>query len=281
MKRKLTPLFLLAFTLSCTAPGSQKSATSDNLEVTAENERIYYNAFSHNDYWRDKPLFDALNLRYNCVEADLHLINGELYVAHDKPEDLANTPTFRDLYLKPLADRIEANNGKVYTNSDRPFYLMVDCKTNGEELYSVLKEQLEPYQKYFCSVDSGTYKNGAVLLFLSGSRPMQTLPAESNRFVFLDGKIEEMGKAIPASLMPVVSDNYKAYFTWDGNGEMPADELEMFRSILNQAHKEGKLFRFWGAPVTDAYINLILKEGIDLVGADDLASFIPYLEKHS
>ncbi|MGL5786245.1 MAG: phosphatidylinositol-specific phospholipase C/glycerophosphodiester phosphodiesterase family protein [Bacteroidales bacterium] len=281
MKRKLTPLFLLAFTLSCTSPGSQKSTQIDGKELSTESGKIYYNAFSHNDYWREKPLSDALDLRYNCVEADLHLINGELYVSHDKPEDLSTTPTFRDLYLKPLSERIKANNGKVYANSDRPFYLMVDCKTNGEDLYKVLKSQLEPYKSYFCSVDQNIYKEGAVLLFLSGSRPMESLPAESDRFVFLDGKIQEMGQNIPASLMPVVSDNYKAYFSWDGNGEMPADELEKFRSILNQAHNEGKLFRFWGAPVTDEYINTILREGIDLVGADDLASFIPYLEKHS
>lgn len=280
MKRNLTPLILLAFTLSCTAPSTQKKVKTEHTEAIAQPGNIYYNAFSHNDYWREKPLFDALALGYNCVEADLHLINGQLYVAHDKPEDLTTTPTFEELYIKPLIERIKANNGKVYTQSDRPFYLMVDCKTNGEELYPELKKILEPYKTYFCSVDNGQYKDGAILLFLSGSRPMKSLPEEQTRFVFLDGKIDEMGQNIPASLMPVISDNYSACFTWDGKGKMSPEELNKFRELLKQAHQEGKLFRFWGAPVTNEYIDLILSEGIDLVGADDLANFIPFLDKY-
>ena len=44
--------------------------------------KVYYNAFSHNDYERAKPLADALSLGFNCVEADLWLIDGELYVSH-------------------------------------------------------------------------------------------------------------------------------------------------------------------------------------------------------
>ncbi|MGL5919169.1 MAG: phosphatidylinositol-specific phospholipase C/glycerophosphodiester phosphodiesterase family protein [Bacteroidales bacterium] len=275
-----TALLLLSFTLSCSSPSAQKQAATAQTETVAQPGKIYYNAFSHNDYWREKPLHDALNLGYNCVEADLHLIDGNLYVAHDRPDSLAITPTFGELYIKPLIERIKANNGKVYTESDRPFYLMVDCKTNGENIYPELKKSIEPYREYFCGIENGVYKDGAILLFLSGSRPMNSLPEEQTRFVFLDGKIEEMGKNIPASLMPVISDNYKAYFEWDGKGTMSPQELEKFRALLKQAHDEGKLFRFWGAPVTDEYINLILSEGIDLVRADDLASFIPFLDKY-
>lgn len=47
-------------------------------------QTIHYNAFSHNDYERPRPLFDALSLQFNCVEADLWLIDGELYVSDRK-----------------------------------------------------------------------------------------------------------------------------------------------------------------------------------------------------
>lgn len=65
------------------------------------------------------PLFDALSFRFNCVEADLWLIDGELYVSHDS---VAPDPdiTFEKLYLLPLVERIKNNNGKVYPGSDRP-----------------------------------------------------------------------------------------------------------------------------------------------------------------
>ena len=40
-------------------------------------------AHSHNDYERTRPLFSALQLRFASVEADVHLVNGELRIGHD------------------------------------------------------------------------------------------------------------------------------------------------------------------------------------------------------
>lgn len=234
------------------------------------NKNIHYNAFSHNDYWRENPLTDALAFRYNCVEADLWLIDGELYVSHDRPEPNPSI-TFENLYVRPLVARIQANGGKVYPGSDRPFYLMVDCKTNGEDIYKVLKRQMEPYKELFCSVDKGQYKEGAILFFLSGDRPKNSLPNESSRFTFLDGQVKDLGKNVPASLAPVVSDNYADFLTWRGEGEIPADQLQKMREIITKAHAEGKLFRWWGAPDTEQFKRFFIQEGVDLVGADDLS----------
>lgn len=89
------------------------------LSGSIEAQTIHYNAFSHNDYERSCPLFDALSFQFNCVEADLWLIDGELYVSHDS---VAPNPdiTFEKLYLLPLVERIKKNGGKVYPGSDRP-----------------------------------------------------------------------------------------------------------------------------------------------------------------
>lgn len=233
------------------------------------DRKIWYNAFSHNDYWRAHPLLDALSLGFNCVEADLWLIDGELYVAHERPEPSPDI-TFEHLYLKPLVERIKANGGKVYPGGDRPFYLMVDCKADGEEMYKVLKRQIAPYEQYFCKVENGVYSEGAILLFLSGDRPAQSLLRETSRFAFLDGQVKDLGKGIPATLVPVVSDNYTDFLTWDGSGEIPAGQLARMREIIRQTHAEGKLFRWWGAPDTEQFKRFFLKEGVDLVGADDL-----------
>lgn len=241
------------------------------------NQEVHYNAFSHNDYWRENPLLDALSFRFNCVEADLWLIDGELYVSHDRPVPDPSI-TFRNLYLRPLAERIEANGGKVYPHGDRPFYLMVDCKEKGEAMYTVLKEQMAPYKDLFCSVDNGQYKEGPVLFFLSGDRPKKSLTEETSRFAFLDGQISDLNRNIPATLAPVISDNYNNFFTWNGEGEMPADQLQKMREIIAQVHREGKLFRWWGAPDTPVFKRLFIREGVDLVGADDLNSLYNVLE---
>ena len=255
-----------------------RSHATTEQTIQKASSAIHYNAFSHNDYWRERPLLDALSFRFNCVEADLWLIDDELYVSHDRPEPNPAI-TFENLYLKPLVARIQANGGKVYPGSDRPFYLMVDCKAQGEEMYKLLKKQMEPYKEYFCSVDNGEYKEGAVLFFLSGDRPKNSLPKENSRFTFLDGQIKDLGQGIPASLAPVISDNYSDFFTWKGEGEMPADQLQKMREIIRKVHDEGKLFRWWGAPDTEQFKRFFIKEGVDLVGADDLNGLYNVLNK--
>lgn len=272
------PLFGLL--LSCTGakqPTHNEPVTSQTNSVTTGAKPILYNAFSHNDYWREHPLQDALSYGFNCVEADLWPIDGELYVSHDRPK-ADPAITFKQLYLLPLVERIERNGGKVYPTSDRPFYLMVDCKEKGEEIYALLKQQIEPYKHYFCAVEQDNYREGAILFFLSGDRPMQSLPKETDRFTFLDGKLNEVGKGIPTTLAPVVSDNYSAFFSWKGEGEMPADQLTRMRELIASVHQEGKLFRWWGAPDTEQFKRFFLQEGVDLVGADDLKTLYQTLQ---
>jgi hypothetical protein len=41
------------------------------------------NAHAHNDYEHDRPLFDALDHGFCSVEADIHLVDGQLLVAHN------------------------------------------------------------------------------------------------------------------------------------------------------------------------------------------------------
>jgi hypothetical protein len=70
--------------------------------------------------------------------------------------------------------------------------------------------------------------------------------------------------------MPVISDNYQIYFTWKGEGEMPEEELIKMRDFIFKTHAEGKLLRWWSAPDTKKFKQFFLKEGIDLIGTDDL-----------
>lgn len=240
-------------------------------EGEEKRQKIYYNAFSHNDYEQEKPLLDALSFGFNCVEADLWLIDGELYVSHEQP---APTPeiTFEKLYLAPLAERIRANKGKVYRTGKKPFLLMVDCKTNGEKMLPVLKQKMEPYKELFSTVENGKMKKGAVLFFLSGDNPKKSILSASDSYIFLDGRIDDLGKGISSDLMPVISDNYSKYLTWKGEGEIPAEQLAKMQGFIRQAHKEGKMFRWWGAPDTPQFKRFFMKEKVDLVGADNLKS---------
>lgn len=252
--------------------GNKKTEASVSNQVTDNISVPYYEAFSHNDYSRERPLQQALELGFNCVEADCFLIDGRNVVAHDRPENSSNFRFLEDLYLNPLFERIETNGGSVYPDADRPFYLMIDIKRDGYDFYTALKPFLEENADKFCSVDSnGNFTSGPILLFFSGSRPMATLPSQQEkRYAFLDGKFEDLGKGIPASLMPVVSDNYENFLSWNGVGSMPDEEVSIVKDLVDKAHAEGKLIRFWGAPDTEAWARQQLAVGVDIVGVDNL-----------
>jgi len=66
---------------------------------------------SHNDYWRDVPLFTALSLGATSFEADVWLINGTLFVGFE-PAALSAARTLSSLYIDPLVQIIEGQNPK-------------------------------------------------------------------------------------------------------------------------------------------------------------------------
>lgn len=264
----------LAAMAACNNSGSQATADSTAAATDSAVTVPYYNAFSHNDYMRQHPLTDALDAGFNCVEADCYLVDGRFVVAHDLPDDTTRYRYLEELYLQPLFDRIEANGGKVYPGAEKPFYLMIDIKRDGDNFYTALRPLLEANTDKFCSVDTaGNFTEGPILLFFSGARPMETLPAQtSTRYAFLDGNFEELGSDIPASLMPVVSDDYRDYLHWNGFGTMTDSDLAVMRDLIAKAHAEGKMIRFWGAPDTEPWARLQLAEGVDIVGVDNLAA---------
>ena len=49
----------------------------------AEGFKLLTNAHAHNDYEHTHPLADALEQGFCSIEADIHLVNGKLLVAHD------------------------------------------------------------------------------------------------------------------------------------------------------------------------------------------------------
>ncbi|MCS6919603.1 MAG: hypothetical protein NZM28_07520, partial [Fimbriimonadales bacterium] len=54
--------------------------------ISTLNTRILPRAHSHNDYWRKRPLQDALECGFCSVEADIFLVDGKLLVGHDTHE---------------------------------------------------------------------------------------------------------------------------------------------------------------------------------------------------
>ncbi|KAM0788660.1 hypothetical protein ACM66B_002761 [Microbotryomycetes sp. NB124-2] len=127
---------------------------------------------SHNDYWRDVPLYSALSCGASSVEADVWLNpkDDRLYVGHSV-SSLTKARTFDRLYVSQLVKILTAANPhdtqtlffndtdfftpdnereqrrawEPYWQSDSDtIQLLVDLKTRGDVTFEAVSRELEP-----------------------------------------------------------------------------------------------------------------------------------------
>jgi len=233
-------------------------------------------AHAHNDYEHTHPLFDALSHGFASVEADIHLVDGQLLVAHGRKEVIPGR-TLQALYLDPLRARATHYGGRIYTNGDSVFYLLIDTKTEANPTYTVLNRVLLDYRDILTEFVSNGVTRRAVTVVLTGNRPREMLALEPRRIAGLDGEFADLDKPDPQSTLLWVSDNWSRYFTWRGDGPIPQKEREKVRLIVRQAHQLHAKARFWGAPDTPAFWQEIREDGVDLINTDDLAGAEKFL----
>lgn len=248
-------------------------------------------AHAHNDYEHARPLLDALEHGFMSVEADVHLVEGELLVEHDR-KDVKPGRTLEALYLAPLRERIEKNGGRVYTKTPvgrvtkgpiapgaLPFTLLIDFKTSAEPTYAALKPLLERYRSMLTWVKDGQVQPGPVLVVISGDRPVSRLAAETERLAFVDGRPEDVEAGTSALLAPLVSESWLKMFTWRGVGPIPAEEKARLEAFVAQAQAQGRRVRFWATGDVRAGWEVLYEAQVDLLNADDLSGLREFLQK--
>ena len=165
---------------------------------------------SHNDYWRKKPLFSAIEVGCSSVEADVWLFDDsdELYVGHSV-SSLTADRTLNSLYIDPLLDILSRQNpttqfltdtnqppnGVFDTDPTQPLVLLVDFKTNGATLWPVLLRHLEPLrQRRYLTHFNGTHQIERVITIVAtGNAPFDILTANHTyRDVFFDAPLDLM-----------------------------------------------------------------------------------------
>ena len=241
-------------------------------------------AHAHNDYLHPRPLRDALDHGFCSVEADIHLVEGKLIVAHDLPKDDGSftrqaAKTLRKLYLEPLAERIRANGGSVFPGSNTRFLLLIDFKTEAETTYAALREELLPFKDVLTKFSDGAIKSNAVTIVLSGNRPIAAVSAEAERYVSIDGRLPDLETNPPRALVPLVSDNWTKFFQWRGEGSLATDEKSKLRELVKKAHGQGRVIRFWAVPDTAESWAELRSAGVDLINTDNLTGLANFLRK--
>jgi hypothetical protein len=266
---------LLAVLGLCACPGGGP-VDLDAGPYDAGLERPRY-AHAHNDYEHPRPLFDALDAKFQSVEADVYLDQGELKVSHNGAPFKG---TLRELYLEPLKARVAANDGGSVHGDGKPFFLWIDFKQNSGALQSATVQLLEQYPMLTRFADGGSTP-GAVTVVLTGNatakRALSNLPdprawiRDENDFSDADPPADDRWGYYAVS--------YAFRIGWDGNGTMPAQEKQRMRLLVEGAHKTGRKIRLYAAPNTRGYWQVARELGVDFINTDDLSGLSAFLSE--
>jgi hypothetical protein len=244
--------------------------------TTGPCTRPLIHAHAHNDYQHPRPLLDALDCGFCSVEADIHLIDGRVLIAHDA-KDAVPQRTLAALYLDPLKVRIAANGGRVYLGSAAPFTLLIDLKSPPQPTYRALRGVLEHYPGMLTRWRGGVRIDGPVTVILTGRSARRAVAAEAERLVACDGGLSDLQGNPSPELIPQISGKWSDTFAWTGIGAFPDSQRRALREIVETAHRQHRRVRFWDASDDPHAWKILSSAGVDLINTDNLPGLRDFL----
>jgi alkaline phosphatase len=231
------------------------------------------NAHSHNDYQQAFPFQLAYNLMYGSIEVDVYLnvADNELLVARNA-KDAAQHRTLEDLYLKPLAENIQNNNGSAYADTSRKLILMLDVKTEAVPAINKLIDILIKYPTIT--------RCPSLTIMITGSKPISSTYNVYPSFLWFDGYLSENYNKEVLARIAVLGDNMINYTKWTGNGEPPANEWELLKKRVTKGHSLGKKVRLWNAPDNLEGWSRLMELGVDYLNTDSIKALAEFLKTH-
>lgn len=237
--------------------------------VAQPNSYTVGNAHSHNDYFQTRPFQLAYEHGFGSVEADLYYQDGELFVAHDRNE-ISSDRTFKNLYLDPIVEKCATLQGAIYPNRNKNLQLLIDLKTPTEPTLSKLVEQLAPYENLW-------YPTGRVQIVISGNTPPPTEFDQYPPYIYFDGRPEMSYTSFQLERIALISQSFTKYSKWKGLGEIPSQDADLLKSIVAQAHRLNKPFRFWASPDTPEAWKLLTQIGANYINTDRIEALASFL----
>jgi hypothetical protein len=253
---------------------------------------------SHNDYWRDIPLFEAINDGCTSIEADVWKIKDELYVGHSETS-LTPNRTFRSLYVNPLVEILDRQNpsnefgtakssGVFDEDAQQTLVLLVDIKTDPKETFRYVQSQIgalrdKGYLTYF---NGKNVIKGPVTVVGTGNTPFELVVANNTyRDIFFDAPLQEFSaiSPTPAHILYNISNSYYASTSlyevvglpW--RGYYTDEQISQLSNHIDGAHMAGLKARYWETPgwpvgMRNYVWGVLIQKGADILNADDIYS---------
>ncbi|KUJ61228.1 alkaline phosphatase [Flavobacteriaceae bacterium CRH] len=226
------------------------------------------NIHSHNDYASALPFYGAYSNESGIIEADVFIVNNELFVAHTS-KDIAPQNTLKNLYLDPLAAKLKHLEGKAYPGN-KPLILMIDIKSDADATLKLIAQQLKTYPEII--------SNKNIKIIISGNRPLPAQHKDYPEFIYFDGRLNENYSAEQLSRVEMISEDLGQLTVWNGKGALTQTDLEKIQSIIKKVHDQHKKVRFWATQDNVNTWMTLMNLKVDFIGTDDVAALTQFIK---
>ena len=245
--------------------------------INCSAQTVHTNAHAHNDYWHARPLFQSLNNGFMSVEADCHLINGLMLVAHEKVFTKKKR-TLQKLYLEPLMQRAKENNFKsIYKSGEQEFVLYIDIKADCENFIPHLDSVLKNYDTMLTKFVDGKKITGAVRVLVNHCGDNHYLLKSIPRYLSISGNLSDTDNKSGTDILPRISFSFNNLLQWNGRGEMPETEKEILKAYIQKAHNNDFEVRIWAAGNKKKVWKELVAAGVDWINVDRLRKFRKFM----
>ena len=228
-----------------------------------EAQKMPITGHSHNDYEQKLPLKTAFDARIGSIEADVYLVNNNLFVAHEAKQ-IDSKKTLDNLYLKPLAKAVRRH--KAY-----PMVLLIDIKTVADSTLQLIEQQIAHYPAFL-------KPNCPVKFVISGNRPRPEKWVTYPPFIQFDGRPSETYTPEQLQRVGMVSESFGKFSTF-GQKDITEAIFHKMKTIVDTVHAQGKQVRFWATPDTETIWKILANMGVDFINTDTPKALRLFLNK--
>lgn len=271
------------------------------------------NVHSHNDYWRARPLLEAIALGVRSVEADVWSFpefgDESLYVGHSV-RSLSSGRTLESLYLNPLMSILKGSNnengihetlkrdlkqqhdkqtaGVFATDSSATLFLFIDFKTSGDELYDLVHDALDHLRDAqwltYYNATQDVFHWRPITVIGTGLVPFDRVFAENRqRDIFFDAPLDKLNGTdkFNYKLSPIASCSLGNLVGSISINRLDDTQKSNIKEQVQLAHEKGMLTRVWDTPswpviFESAIWRSLVEAGSDLINADNLEKIVSF-----
>ncbi|MGV3710531.1 MAG: hypothetical protein ACO1Q7_17000 [Gemmatimonas sp.] len=238
-------------------------------------------AYAHNDYNNQNPLYDAVTMGFRGVEVDVFLVDGVLRVGHSRRQ-AKKGPRLDSLYLEPIRDMVYRCNREAAVRPAivEPFLLNVEVKERSVETLAALYPLILAMDEVLGVVGrpSSSLKVNAMLVGYSGAEEGAALSYQELGVSCKLEKLDLLRACLSDSRVRMLSIDYgKTMGRWY---TLEIQRERWMRAIRAIAVTEpDKILRVYNVPENREVYRELLQSSVDIIGTKNLARTAELLPK--